>query len=238
MSGRVVVVTGAARGVGREVALGFAGRGDRLALGDVDGEGVERTARDVRAIGAEAMARAADVSASAECDRLIEIAVSRWGSLDLLVNNAGVGLWGQAVELTDADWRRLIGVNLDGVVFCTRAALRVMLPRGRGQIITVCSDLGRVAAPNFAAYCASKFGVAGFTHAVAAEARPHGVKVSLLYPGIIDTAFRRGQPNRPPETIPEPSRMLTARDVAEAVIWMASTGATAVAGEVVLDAAR
>lgn len=234
----MVVVTGAARGVGREVALGFARLGDRLVLGDIDGAALETTAGEVAALGAEVVAEKVDVALSADCDRLVAAGLGRWDALDLLVNNAGIGLWGPAAELTDADWQRVIGVNLGGVAFCTRAALRVMLPRRRGQVITMCSDLGRVPSANHAAYCASKFGVAGFTRAVAEEARPQGVRVSLLYPGFIDTRFRDRQRNRPPETVPEASRMLTARDVAAAVVWMAGTAASAVASEVVLDPAR
>jgi NAD(P)-dependent dehydrogenase (short-subunit alcohol dehydrogenase family) len=235
---RVIAVTGAARGVGREVALGFARRGERLVLADVDRAGLAGVAREVEAAGGEAVARTTDVAIPSQCDALIEAAVARWNALDVLVNNAGTGLWGPAVDLADADWQRVIAVNLGGVIACSRAALRVMLPRRGGHIITIASDRARTAAANFAAYTASKFAVAGFMQAVALEARPHGVKVSLLHPGIIDTRFREHQVNRPPETIPDPSRMLTAGDVADAVVWIASTSASAVPTEVVLDPAR
>jgi NAD(P)-dependent dehydrogenase (short-subunit alcohol dehydrogenase family) len=194
LSGQVVIVTGAGRGIGRAIALDLAAAGARLVL-------VARTmpelTRLVDEIGED---RAAAVSGDVAEESTAAAAVARaqdWGgSLDAVVNNAGIGWSGPVQEMPLEAWRRLMEVNLTGVFLFTKAALSVMLARGRGHIVNIASGAGRLGMAGAAAYSTSKFGVIGFTEAVGIEVRHRGVKVSVVEPGSVQTSFSAGAPAR------------------------------------------
>jgi 3-oxoacyl-[acyl-carrier protein] reductase len=194
LSGQVVIVTGAGRGIGRAIALNLAAAGARLVL-------VARTgselARLVDAIGED---RATAVTGDVADEGTATAAVSRaqeWGGgLDAVVNNAGMGWSGAVQDMPLEAWRRLMDVNLTAVFLFTKTALPVMLLRGRGHIINIASGAGRLGMAGAAAYSASKFGLIGFTEAVGLEVRNRGVKVSVVEPGSVQTSFSSGMSAR------------------------------------------
>jgi len=190
LSGQVVIVTGAGRGIGRAIAFDLAAAGARLVL-------VARTASELIRLADEiGEDRAAVVSGDVAEESTAGAAVARaqdWGgNLDAVVNNAGIGWSGHVQDMPLEAWRRLMEVNLTGVFLFTKAALPVMLARGRGHIVNVASGAGRLGMAGGAAYSASKFGVIGFTEAVGLEVRNRGVKVSVVEPGSVQTSFSAG----------------------------------------------
>jgi NAD(P)-dependent dehydrogenase (short-subunit alcohol dehydrogenase family) len=179
---RVVLVTGAARGLGLGVARRFTDEGARVWLADVDPAVIETAG----AIGADAGV-VCDVADSAQVDALVEAIVARAGRLDVAVANAGVGGGGRLVEMTDDAIRRIISVNLEGVLFTCRAAAHAMLPRRSGAIVTVGSVFGRDTPAGSSVYGATKAGVVAITHALARELAPNGIRVNCISPGHMGT---------------------------------------------------
>ena len=194
LSGQVVIVTGAGRGIGRAVVTELAAAGARLVL-------VARTKAELRRAAdevgeARAVVVAGDVTEEATAQTAVTRAQEWGGRVDGVVNNAGIGWRGPTQEMPVDAWRRLMDVNLTGVFLFTRAALPVMLAQRHGHIINVASGAGRVGAAGSAAYCASKFGVIGFTEAVGLEVRGSGVKVSVVEPGAVQTGFSENAAQR------------------------------------------
>ena len=188
--GKVAVVTGAASGIGRALALGLAERGARLALSDVDEDGLAETARPARAAGAEVHTAPLDVSDRAAFGAYAEAVVGHYGVVHQLYNNAGVGGVARPLVETDyAQFDRVLGVNLWGVIHGTREFLPHLIASGDGHVVNVSSLNGFMGQAHMAAYCASKFGVRGFTEAVRAEMRVgrHPVRVTVVHPGGVKT---------------------------------------------------
>lgn len=185
--GLVVLVTGAASGIGKATALRLSEEGASLLCVDINGAGAAATA--------EACANAAslqvDVSDPAACDAAVAEAKARFGRLDGLANVAGVGSFGHAAATSDAEWQRVIGINLTGVFQMTRAALSAIEAQG-GAIVNIASAAGLVATPYAAAYSASKSGVVGLSRSVAAEYARRGVRVNAICPGAVDTPLIAG----------------------------------------------
>jgi NAD(P)-dependent dehydrogenase (short-subunit alcohol dehydrogenase family) len=186
----VAVVTGAASGIGRSIALRFAREGGRVALLDVDTAGLERVAGEVRALGAEALARRCDVTAMDDCQRAVDAVGARWGGVDVLVNNAGISHHGHVVDTAPEVIRRVMDVNFFGAVHCTSAALPSLVAR-RGAIAVISSVAGFAPLVGRAGYAASKHALHGYFDSLRAELRPLGVGVLLVCPAYADTAIDR-----------------------------------------------
>ncbi|MDX6285148.1 MAG: 3-oxoacyl-[acyl-carrier protein] reductase [Frankiales bacterium] len=211
-NGAVAVITGASRGIGREVTLAAARRGARVGL-------LARSTSELDAVLAEAGGQGAvataDIGVREEVEAALAALTAELGPIDILVNNAGAGSW-SAVADTDVEvYERLMRLNYLGTVYATKAVLPSMLDRGRGHIVNVGSIAGRIGAPFEAAYSASKFAVSGFTECLAVEVHSRGVGVSMVNPGPVQTDFfdARGVPyaRKTPKPVP-------ASDVADAVI--------------------
>ncbi len=185
--GKIILVTGAASGFGRGIALAFARAGSDLVLADINEEGLRETARMVEDAGSKVLARRVDVSDRAEMEEFAEEVLSEWDRVDVLVNNAGVGVGGELVNipLDDIEW--ITGINLMGEIYGTRLFLPQMLERGEGHVVNVGSLSSLVVLPLHIAYTTAKFGVAGFSEALWVECHRRGVGVTLVCPGAIST---------------------------------------------------
>jgi 3-hydroxybutyrate dehydrogenase len=184
LNGKIALITGGGRGIGREIALTFARQGARIAVAARTTEQVEQVAKE---IGNNAIALVCDVSDSESVSRMFSDLRERLGDADILVNNAGIAESATFVNTTDELWHRHISINLSGTFYCTRAALPSMLKKGWGRIINVASIAAKTGAPYVAAYTASKHGVLGLTRTVALEVATRGVTVNAICPGYVDT---------------------------------------------------
>lgn len=219
LTGKVAVVTGSTRGIGRAIASALAEHGASVVIAARDAEAVEHVALELTqaagANGGVVSGVACDVQRYEACHELMSEAVRRYGRLDVLVNNAGVGIYGPPDRLSPEDWRRVIGTNLDGVFYCCHAALPYLKRQG-GWIINIGSLAGKHVFAGGSAYNASKFGLVGFTEALMEDVRHDGVRVSLIMPGSVATRFAGSEPSDQDAWKIQPA------DVAEVVIDLLS----------------
>jgi NAD(P)-dependent dehydrogenase (short-subunit alcohol dehydrogenase family) len=222
LAGGTAVVTGASRGIGRAIALRFAEAGADVALWARDAGALQRVADEVTALGARALATACDVADAAAVDRAAEGVRRALAPVTIVVNNAGAVLRKPTVEISDAEWRRVMAVNLDGTFHVTRAFLPD-LTRSGGRVINISSIAGREGTPLLAAYCAAKHGVIGLTRALAEELRAAKVCVNAICPGSVDTVMlREGMPGASPDMSPD--------DIARTALFLAHAAPSALTG--------
>jgi 3-oxoacyl-[acyl-carrier protein] reductase len=207
LDGKVAVITGASHGIGAAVAKELDARGARLGLGSRSGDD----------LGLEAVARPCDVCDPKQVEALVAATVERFGGLDILVANAGVGAYGPFLELDLDQVEEMIDVNLKGTIYAVRAALPHLLERGEGDIVAVASVAGLRAFPNETVYNASKFGQVGLLRSLDNELREHGIRCTNVCPGGVATGFALGEGRgRTPDSL---EGMMTAEDVAEVVVF-------------------
>ncbi len=205
LEGRVALVTGGSRGIGLAIAEALAGAGARVMIAARNREAIDRAVERLgRAGPGPVRGVAADVGRPEEATRLVEQTVADLGGLDILVNNAGVGGFGRVSELPLELWERVIGTNLSGAFYCSRAAIPRLRARGGGWIINIGSLAGKNPLPDGAAYCASKFGLLGFSESMMLDVRNDNIRVTCLMPGSVATEFsRRGGPGQDWKIQPE-----------------------------------
>jgi 3-oxoacyl-[acyl-carrier protein] reductase len=191
LDGQAAVVTGGASGIGEATAQVLASAGAAVVIGDVDEEGARRTAKQIEADGGRAIALRADTTRRADVDALVDRAVSEFGQLDVMCNIAGVGYAKPVSEISDADFDRLVNINLRGVLYGCQAALRVMTPRKSGCIVNVSSTAIDCPYPNQALYGMTKAGVAFLSQVLGVEAAADGIRVNAIAPGSTPTNFGR-----------------------------------------------
>jgi NADP-dependent 3-hydroxy acid dehydrogenase YdfG len=209
LEGKVALVTGASRGIGAAVARSLAERGVKLGLVSRSGEDLGLT---------DAVARPCDVRRADAVEAFVADVVDRFGRLDILVANAGVGAYGPFLDLPPEHLDEMIDVNVKGTLYAVRAALPYLIDSPEADLVTVASEAGRRGLPYEAVYCASKFAQVGFTRALDHELRGHGVRCTNVCPGGVATEFAMGR-GRTPE-MPELEGMMAAEDVAEVVIFV------------------
>jgi 3-oxoacyl-[acyl-carrier protein] reductase len=234
---RVIIVTGAGRGIGMAVARRFAAAGDLLVLNDRQfGNEAADIIGQVKSSDSEVTFVTGDVSRTEDVSALVEAATARYGRIDVLVNNAGVLLSKASVDTTAEDWARVIGINLTGTWNCLHAVLPGMIERRAGRIINISSELGLIGFATYAAYCASKGGVIALTKAVAKEVAPHGVLVNTVAPGPIETHMLKYDTveynDETREQIPL-RRFGQPDEIAAAVEFLAGSGGSYMVGQVV-----
>ena len=185
---RTVLITGASRGIGRAIALAFAAEGDRIAINYCQNEAAaQATAADCRALGARAEIFRADVSCRSDVFAMVQVVENVFGPVDVLVNNAGIAQQKLFTDITEADWRRMTGIHLDGTFYCCQAVLPAMIRAHQGRIINISSMWGQVGASCEVHYSAVKAGIQGLTKGLAKEVGPSGILVNAIAPGVIDT---------------------------------------------------
>jgi NAD(P)-dependent dehydrogenase (short-subunit alcohol dehydrogenase family) len=224
--------------MGRAIALLLAARGARVVVADVDRAAGDETTALIEKAGGEARCVAVDVSCGVDAERMVQFAIQEFGQLDILCNNAGVNLAAPATETSEADWDRLMDVNLKGVFLGSKYAIKEMARRGRGAIVNTVSAAGLKGMPNMAAYNASKGGAALLTRQMALDYAKQGVRVNGVCPGVVDTPMTR----RFLETNPDPQGLSRSwaeipighiaqpDDIARAVAFLASDEASYITG--------
>ena len=252
--GAVACVTGGARGMGLAHAIGFARAGARVAILDIardlddvpyamsGADDLERARRSIEAAGVDAVALQADVADETDVARAIATVVDRFGTIDVLVNNAGVNSIAPVTDLPLAAWDRILDVNLKGTFLCSREVAPVMIARGAGVIINVASGAGFVGVPKQAHYVAAKHGVVGLTKTLALELGASGIRVNAVSPTVVATPHSAGLSAANPGGLEEMKAMygtfhplttceiLAPEDVTAAILWLASDAARYVTG--------
>lgn len=188
LKGKVAVVTGASRGIGRAIALALASEGANVVVNYASSsQAAEDTVAAIAPFGVEAIALKADVSKAEDIESLFQTTMNKWGRVDVLVNNAGIARDTLLLRMKSEDWQRVIDLNLTGVFLCTRAAAKIMLKQKSGRIVNIASVSGLMGNPGQANYSAAKAGVVGFTKTVAKELASRGITVNAVAPGFIAT---------------------------------------------------
>jgi NAD(P)-dependent dehydrogenase (short-subunit alcohol dehydrogenase family) len=242
LDGKVALVTGARRGIGRGIALALAEAGAKVVVTDIDEKECEAVVKEIEKLGSEGLAKKLDVTNKKEVEEAIKAAVDKFGKLDILVNNAGICPFKPFLELTEEDWDKVLDINLKGYFLCAQTAAKEMAKQKWGRIINIASvAMGQtgIGFPNLVHYVASKGGVAGMTEAMALELAPYGINVNAISPGVIETkmaepvisdpAAREGILKRVPK-----GRVGQPKDIASAVVYLASEEADYVTGAILV----
>ena len=215
LKGTCAIVTGGGRGIGRVTALQLAEAGARVVVVARSTNEIDAVAGEVKKAGGEAIARQADCVDPSSMRAVVDEAIDLYGGVDILVNNAGVAIHNPIPKIRLEDWEQNLAVNLTGTFVCTQAVFQHMCDRGGGHIVNVSSVSGLRGHADGGAYCASKFGVVGFTEVTNVEGRPFGVKASVVCPGPTDTLMRRE--NHPDDV---PANLTQPEDIAEAILFL------------------
>jgi len=237
-SGRVVVITGGSRGIGRAVTLKFAEEKPKIVIihYDPDEFSANETLNMLAEQGIEAESHKVDVSSYGDVEPLFEEILSRFGKVDVLVNNAGITRDTLLMRMSEDDWDMVIRVNLKSVFNCTHAVIRPMVKQRGGHIVNISSVVGRIGNVGQANYAASKAGIMGFTKTVAREVAARGITVNAVAPGFIDTKMTASLPDKVKESFLQQiplGRIGQPEDVAEAVYWLCSHAASYITGQTV-----
>jgi 2-hydroxycyclohexanecarboxyl-CoA dehydrogenase len=234
---RTALVTGAARGIGRSIALALGRAGAAVAVADKDEEGARAVAREIQAEGGRALALAVDLTRRNEVEQMVRTAEEKLGPLDVLVNNAGWDRMQPFLESEEATWDRLIGLNFKAVLYTCKAALPGMVARGRGKVVNLSSDAGRNGSMGQAVYSGTKGAVIGFSKTLAREMARHHINVNVVCPGLTDTALLAECRESMPKVIDGVTRAIPwgrvgqPEEVAQAVLFLASPDSDYITGQ-------
>lgn len=239
LAGRVAVVTGASRGLGRAVALALAKAGADLALAARSAEGLAETAAAVRDLGRRALVVPTDVTNWDEVQHLARDVEVTYGRADVLVNNAGVLVERPLLETEVDEWRRVFDTNLHGIFYCCQAFGRLMVRQGYGSVINMSSAFSVMAVPNLVSYCTSKAAISHFTRTLAMEWAPYNIRVNAIAPGYIESEMNaelRTHPERLERVLRRipMRRMGQAEEIGPLVVYLASDASAYMTGEVIL----
>ncbi len=238
---KVVLITGAGSGLGREMGLTFAREGAKVGVNDIRPESAQNVVTEIERGGGQARPFVADVSSSAAVRKIFADFIAAFGTIDILINNAGIGRTRDSSEViptyekTDEDWRKMLATHLDSTFFCTREALKVMIPKQSGRIINLGSVAGTTGLPFASDYCAAKGGIISFTKSVAREVVAMGILVNCIAPGFIDTpmtSFIEGEFRKQLEAMTPMGRFGEPGDIAAAALFLACEDSKFMVGQV------
>ncbi|AQX55429.1 3-ketoacyl-ACP reductase [Priestia flexa] len=206
LQGKVAIITGAGKGIGRATALDLAKEGVNLGLLARTEADLQAVVQEVEALGVKVAYATADVSSMEEVNKAVDYLYNQLGKADILINNAGIGKFGGFLELSPEEWKQIIDINLMGVYYVTRAVLPQMIEKNGGDIINISSTAGQKGAPVTSAYSASKFGLLGLTESLALEVRKHNIRVTALTPSTVATelAYKENLTDGNPEKVMQP----------------------------------
>lgn len=233
--GKVAVITGASRGIGKSIALALAAQGATIVAMDMDQAATDAVVSELQAAGTKALAVVGNVTVSADVERMVDAAVEAFGRVDILVNNAGITRDGLIMRMKDEEWDAVLNVNLKGAFVCTRTAFKVMSKQRYGRIINIASVVGQMGNAGQANYCASKAGLIGLTKSNAREMAKRNVTVNAVAPGFIATAMTDALSDKVREELAAQiplERLGSADDIANAVVFLASETSGYITGHV------
>jgi len=236
VSGKIALVTGAAQGIGRNIALALAHDGADVAICDVNLDAAQMTASEIEAAGRKSLALKANVASSDDVTAMIGNVVEKFGKIDILVNNAGITRDGLILRMKDEDWDLVLSINLKGSFLCTKAALKYMSKQRTGTIINIASIVGAMGNAGQANYVASKAGLIDLTKTIAREYANRGITSNAVAPGFIDTAMTQALSENVRQDLAKQipmGKLGTPEDVANAVRFLASPWASYITGQVI-----
>jgi 3-oxoacyl-[acyl-carrier protein] reductase len=235
LAGKVALVTGAAQGIGKAIALMLATHGADIIAADINLEQAETTAKEAEALGRGAIAIKVDVTRLDDVERMVASAVGRFGKIDILINNAGIARDKLVLRMTEEDWDVVLNVNLKGTFNCTKAVIRYMSKQRGGKIVNIASVVGEMGNAGQANYSASKAGVIGLTKTIAREFAQRGINVNAIAPGYIQTAMTESLPDKAKEELKRlipVERLGQPEDVAHAVLFLVSEASSYITGHI------
>ena len=227
LEGKVTLITGASRGIGYAIARSLARMGAKLSLCARDPEKLQRASRELEGQGAKVLATPADVARASDITSLLEATERSLGAIEILVNNAGIGVFGPIQEASEANWDAVLDTNLKAVFLLSKAVAPGMISRRSGHIINIASLAGKSAFAGGSIYCTSKWGLLGLTQCLAEDLRPYEIRVSAICPGSVATDFS-------PQSKKDPRKMLQPEDVAHAVEMILTQAPQSFISEVLL----
>jgi 3-oxoacyl-[acyl-carrier protein] reductase len=238
LQGQAALVTGASRGIGKEIAFELARNGCKIAVNYYNDPApfVDATVSEIRALGADVLPIEADIRSSDQVSAMFGRVIGRFGRLDILVNNAGVQTWKPLLDVTEEEWDLVIDTNLKGCFLCTQQAARYMKDHGGGSIVNLGSGCNKLAFPGLVAYTASKGGIEMFTKEAAVELGPYGIRVNCIAPGSIESERTKAED---PDYAGTWSKMTplgrvgTVADIAPTVVFLASKASSFISGQTI-----
>lgn len=235
LEGKIALVTGAAQGIGRAIALLLAQKGADIVISDINLEKAEEMAKEIEALGRKAMAIKVDVANTNDVERMVEAILERFGQIDILVNNAGIARDKLILRMTEVDWDSVLNVNLKGTFNCTKAVIKHMSKQRKGKIVNIASVVGEMGNAGQANYSASKAGVIGFTKTIAREFAQRGINVNAIAPGYIETPMTEALTEKVKEELRRMipmERLGRPEDVAQAVLFLVLEASSYITGQV------
>ena len=233
--GKVALITGASRGIGRSIALALAAEGAKIVAVDLDQAATDAVVNEVKQLGVDAIAVLGNVTVAEDTEKMIDAAMTAFGRVDILVNNAGITRDGLLLRMKDEDWDAVLSVNLKGAFLCTRAVAKVMTKQRYGRVINIASVVGQMGNAGQANYCASKAGLMGLTKSNARELAKRNITVNAVAPGFIATAMTDALPEKVREELAAQiplERLGSAEDIANAVVFLAAERSGYITGHV------
>jgi 3-oxoacyl-[acyl-carrier protein] reductase len=236
LEGKAAVITGAGQGIGKEIALLLAGEGSRIVIADINYNMAEAVAREIEAMGVEAMPYELDVTSGGRVKEMVDKVLDKFKRIDILINNAGITRDNLILRLKDEEWDSVLNVNLKGAFNCIKAVSKVMLKAHSGRIVNISSIIGLIGNPGQANYAASKAGLIGLTKSAARELGSRGINVNAVAPGYISTPMTDRLPEEIKKEILQKiplGKFAHPKEVAKAVLFLVSEASDYITGQVI-----